>query len=72
MCEQGEGFSIMGAYGAVAIPNEAATVELALSIADARLYSHKGGSRSSSSVQSKDVLRQMAEATPKFATVPND
>lgn len=67
MRERGEGFSITGAYGAVAIPAEAPTVEIALHTADTRLYAHKHRSRSSSSVQSKDVLRQtLAELRPEL------
>jgi diguanylate cyclase (GGDEF)-like protein len=68
MCEQGEGFAITSAYGAVAIPSEAHTAERALQAADERLYAHKDRSRSSSSVQSKDVLRQtIAELRPELA-----
>ncbi|MHB8242540.1 MAG: bifunctional diguanylate cyclase/phosphohydrolase [Solirubrobacteraceae bacterium] len=68
LCERGEGFAITGSYGAVAIPGEASTAELALHMADRRLYSHKGSSRASSSVQSKDVLRQaLAELRPELA-----
>jgi diguanylate cyclase (GGDEF)-like protein len=68
LCERGEGFYITAAYGAVAIPSEAKTAEEALQRADARLYSHKHRTRASSSVQSKDVLRQtLAEARPELA-----
>jgi diguanylate cyclase (GGDEF)-like protein len=68
MCESGDGFAITAAYGAVAIPREAPTAELALNLADTRLYSHKDGSRTSSSVQSKNVLRQaIAELRPGLA-----
>lgn len=67
MCEQGEGFSITAAYGAVAMPSEASTAEAALQTADQRMYSHKHGSRSSSSVQSRDVLLQaLAELRPEL------
>jgi len=67
MCEQGEGFSITAAYGAVAMPGEASTAEAALQTADRRMYSHKHGSRSSSSVQSRDVLLQaLAELRPEL------
>jgi diguanylate cyclase (GGDEF)-like protein len=68
MCERGEGFSITAAYGAVAIPKEASTAEAALQAADVRMYSHKHGSRSSSSIQSRDVLLQaLAELRPELA-----
>jgi two-component system, cell cycle response regulator len=67
MCEQGEGFSITAAYGAVAMPSEASSAEAALQTADQRMYSHKHGSRSSSSVQSRDVLLQaLAELRPEL------
>ena len=67
MCERGEGFSITAAYGAVAMPNEASTAEAALQMADLRMYSHKHGSRSSSSIQSRDVLLQaLAELRPEL------
>jgi diguanylate cyclase (GGDEF)-like protein len=68
MSEQGEGFSITGSYGAVAIPNEAHTTEGALQTADQRLFAHKGESRSSSSTQTRNVLRQaLAELRPELA-----
>jgi diguanylate cyclase (GGDEF)-like protein len=68
MCERGEGFSITAAYGAVAMPTEATTAEAALQAADMRMYSHKHGSRSSSSIQSRDVLLQaLAELRPELA-----
>jgi diguanylate cyclase (GGDEF)-like protein len=68
MCEHGEGFSITAAYGAVAMPTEASTAEAALQAADLRMYSHKHGSRSSSSIQSRDVLLQaLAELRPDLA-----
>jgi len=69
LCERGEGFSITAAYGAVAMPGEAATVEAALHGADVRMYSRKHGSRRSSSVQSRDVLLQaLAELRPQLGS----
>lgn len=41
LCESGEGFDVSSAYGAALIPDEAATVSTALSLADERLYAHK-------------------------------
>ena len=68
MREQGEGFAITGSYGAVAIPGEAQSTEEALQTADRRLFAHKGQSRSSSSTQSRSVLRQaLAELRPELA-----
>jgi diguanylate cyclase (GGDEF)-like protein len=67
MCERGEGFSITAAYGAVCIPSEASTAEAALQAADLRMYTRKHGSRSSSSIQSRDVLLQaLAELRPEL------
>jgi diguanylate cyclase (GGDEF)-like protein len=69
LCEHGEGFSITAAYGAVAMPGEAVTVDAALQIADTRMYSRKHGSRRSSSVQSRDVLLQaLAELRPQLGS----
>ncbi|MFI4991912.1 MAG: HD domain-containing phosphohydrolase [Solirubrobacterales bacterium] len=69
LCERGEGFSITAAYGAVAMPGEAATVQAALHMADLRMYSRKHGSRRSSSVQSRDVLLQaLAELRPQLGS----
>jgi len=69
LCERGEGFSITAAYGAVAMPGEAVTVEAALHTADLRMYSRKHGSRRSSSVQSRDVLLQaLAELRPQLGS----
>jgi diguanylate cyclase (GGDEF)-like protein len=41
LCESGEGFDVSSAYGAALIPEDAATVSTALSLADERLYVHK-------------------------------
>lgn len=68
MSERGEGFSISGSYGAVAIPDEAQSIEQALKTADQRLFAHKGESRASSSAQTRNVLRQaLAELRPELA-----
>jgi diguanylate cyclase (GGDEF)-like protein len=68
MCERGEGFSITAAYGAVTMPTEATTAEAALQTADMRMYSRKHESRSSSSIQSRDVLLQaLTELRPELA-----
>ena len=39
--ESGEGFAVTSAYGAALLPDDAATVSAALSVADQRLYAHK-------------------------------
>jgi two-component system cell cycle response regulator len=41
LCETGEGFSVTTAYGTAVVPDDAATVSTALSVADERLYAHK-------------------------------
>jgi two-component system cell cycle response regulator len=41
LCESGEGFTVTSAYGVAVIPDDAATVSTALSVADERLYAHK-------------------------------
>jgi diguanylate cyclase (GGDEF)-like protein len=72
LCESGEGFSITAAYGTVAMPGEAATVQEALHTADMRMYSRKQGSRRSSGVQSRDVLLQaLAELRPQLGSHVN-
>jgi diguanylate cyclase (GGDEF)-like protein len=58
MRQHGEGFSVSAAYGSVALPAEASTIETALRTADNRMYSRKHGSRASTSRQSRDVLIQ--------------
>jgi diguanylate cyclase (GGDEF)-like protein len=58
MCERGEGFSVSAAFGSVALPQEASTIEIALRTADTRMYTRKHGSRVSTSRQSRDVLIQ--------------
>jgi diguanylate cyclase (GGDEF)-like protein len=72
LCERGEGFSITAAYGTVAMPGEATTVQEALHTADMRMYSRKQGSRRSSGVQSRDVLLQaLAELRPQLGSHVN-
>jgi diguanylate cyclase (GGDEF)-like protein len=69
LSEQGVGFAITAAHGSVAIPSEAHSAGEALHTADLRMYSHKVGSRASSSVQSRDVLLQaLAELRPDLGT----
>ena len=72
LCEQGEGFVITAAHGAVAMPSEATSAAEALRTADLRMYSHKAGSRASSSIQSRDVLLSaLAELRPDLETHVN-
>jgi two-component system, cell cycle response regulator len=54
--EEGEGFRITCAYGAIVIPEETTELSEALRIADARMYGNKDSRRASAVRQSKDVL----------------
>jgi two-component system, cell cycle response regulator len=54
--EEGEGFTITGASGAIVLPDETADISEALRIADTRLYGNKDARRVSAVRQSKDVL----------------
>jgi two-component system, cell cycle response regulator len=56
--DEGEGFAISCAYGAVIIPDDAANADEAVRLADRRMYAQKSGGRASASRQSKDVLLQ--------------
>jgi two-component system, cell cycle response regulator len=54
--EEGEGFRITAASGAIVLPDETADLSEALRIADTRLYGNKDSRRASAVRQSKDVL----------------
>jgi two-component system, cell cycle response regulator len=54
--EEGEGFRITCAYGAILLPEETTELSEALRIADARMYGNKDSRRASAVRQSKDVL----------------
>nr|MBA2793995.1 diguanylate cyclase [Thermoleophilaceae bacterium] len=62
----GEGFSVTASQGAVLLPDEAATPERALQLADQRLYSQKSGrQRTAAAQQTRDALMQaLAERAP--------
>ena len=65
--EHGIGFSISAAYGSVALPHEASTVEDALRLADQHMYARKYSRRPSPGSQSRDVLLQaLAERHPEL------
>lgn len=69
LTEHGEGFVIACSYGAVLIPEEALSSEVALRLADQRMYAQKRGDRVSASRQSADVLlRALAERRPDLGT----
>jgi two-component system, cell cycle response regulator len=54
--EEGEGFVITAASGAIVLPDETADLSEALRVADTRLYGNKDSRRVSAVGQSKDVL----------------
>jgi two-component system cell cycle response regulator len=54
--DEGEGFRITSACGAIVLPDETSQLSEAMRIADARLYSNKDSRRASAVRQSKDVL----------------
>jgi diguanylate cyclase (GGDEF)-like protein len=54
--EEGEGFRITAASGAIVLPEETTDVSEAMRIADTRLYGNKDSRRASAVRQSKDVL----------------
>lgn len=57
--EQGEGFRVGASCGAVTIPDEADNATHALQLADQRMYAAKGRTRTSSRLQTRDVLVQV-------------
>jgi diguanylate cyclase (GGDEF)-like protein len=54
--DEGEGFKITCAYGAIVVPEETGDLSEALRIADTRMYGNKDSRRASAVRQSKDVL----------------
>jgi two-component system cell cycle response regulator len=68
LTEQGRGFRVGASYGVVILPYEARDPDVALQIADQRLYANKGArQRSSVGQQTRDVLLQVLhERTPEL------
>ena len=63
--EHGEGFDISASYGAAMLPEEAASSEEALQLADRRMYAQKMGGRASAGRQVSDaLLRALEERHP--------
>jgi diguanylate cyclase (GGDEF)-like protein len=58
----GEGFSIASSYGSVALPAEACDPDVALQLADERMYAHKDSSRASAGRQTRDLALQILAA----------
>jgi diguanylate cyclase (GGDEF)-like protein len=60
--EQGRGFYVGASHGAVLLPEETVDAEVAMQIADQRLYNNKGARRRSAvSQQTRDVLLQVLQ-----------
>jgi len=59
---EGEGFAITSSYGSVMLPAEAADPELALQLADERMYAYKDSGRASAGRQTRDLALQLLAA----------
>jgi diguanylate cyclase (GGDEF)-like protein len=67
LSEQGRGFAISSAHGAVMLPREASGPEEAMVLADQRMYQQKARGRASAGRQSSDVLmRVLLERSPEL------
>ncbi len=55
----GDGFSISSSYGSVMLPNETADPDLAMQLADQRMYAYKDSSRASAGKQTRDLALQI-------------
>jgi diguanylate cyclase (GGDEF)-like protein len=60
--EGGENFRVGASYGAVLLPHEAASLDYALQLADARMYARKRGRPSVAADQTRDVLIRIMHA----------
>jgi HD-GYP domain-containing protein (c-di-GMP phosphodiesterase class II) len=69
LSEQGEAFTIGCSFGAAQVPDEAATLERALQLADERLYVDKRATKLGETLQVRDALVQLvAEQNADLAT----
>jgi diguanylate cyclase (GGDEF)-like protein len=59
---EGEGFSIASSFGSVMLPAEACDPDVALQLADERMYAHKDSSRVSAGRQTRDLALQILAA----------
>jgi|HubBroStandDraft_2_1064218.scaffolds.fasta_scaffold00827_8 diguanylate cyclase (GGDEF)-like protein len=59
---EGEGFMITSSYGSVMLPTEASDPELALQLADERMYAYKDSSRASAGRQTRDLALELLAA----------
>jgi diguanylate cyclase (GGDEF)-like protein len=60
--DEGDSFVVTASYGVVHLPAEADNETEALSIADKRMYQHKGSGRASAANQTTDLARSVIEA----------
>lgn len=73
LSEGGEGFTVSSAYGAAVIPDDAATVSGALSVADERLYAHKELlAEIRRGTAHEPLLRTLAEREPELRAHVSD
>ena len=68
LVEHGEAFSITASNGAVSMPDEARSSELALQLADRRMYAHKDRRRSSPSEQTRAALQALLDESSPAAS----
>jgi diguanylate cyclase (GGDEF)-like protein len=61
LCESGEGFTIGCSYGLALLPGDTTRPEVALLLADQRMYEQKRSGRASAGRQSADVLLKLLE-----------
>ena len=61
LVDHGEAFSITASHGAVSMPEEARTNELALQLADRRMYAHKDRRSRSPSEQTRAALQALLD-----------
>ncbi|HEV3033579.1 MAG TPA: HD domain-containing phosphohydrolase [Solirubrobacteraceae bacterium] len=59
---EGDGFKITSSYGSVMLPTEANDPQVALQLADERMYAHKDSSRASAGRQTRDLALQILAA----------
>ncbi|HUB73806.1 MAG TPA: HD domain-containing phosphohydrolase [Solirubrobacteraceae bacterium] len=59
---EGEGFRITSSYGSVLLPQEARDPQLALQLADERMYAHKESGRASAGKQTRDLALEIIAA----------
>ncbi len=62
LAEEGEGFSIGSSHGSVMLPEEASGPDMALQLADERMYACKESSRASAVTQTRDLALQILAA----------